>query len=372
MFRFDAVFLNNSLHAWVAAAGVFAATLVALLAARALVVRRLEAAAKRTETQIDDLAVELLKRTRVYFILAVSFIAALQVLEVPERFREAAHWLSLLALILQVGVWGNALIAYWLRDWAERRGQDRSSTTTIAAFGALARFVLWLILALVALQNFGVNVTTLVTGLGITGVAVALAVQNILGDLFAALSIVVDKPFVVGDSIAVDALVGTVEKIGLKTTRVRSISGEMVIFANADLLKSRVRNYAPMLERRVALPLGVTFDTPAATLARIPQMMSEIVTAVPGTRFDRSHFVRIGESALEFETIYYVLSPDYLAYVDAAQAINLAVISRFADQHIEFAFPTRTVVVQGSGSAASSAVAAAGAGGPAPRREPSA
>lgn len=358
----DATFLGNTLRTWLFAATVFVVVGALLLYAKRVLVKRLAALAARTATDVDDVAVDLLRRTRLYFVFVIALMAALQSLEVTGRVREAARWLSIIALLLQVGAWSNALIAYWLRQWAEKHDGDRGSATTIAAFGALARFTLWLVLGLVALQNLGINVTTLVTGLGITGVAVALAVQNILGDLFAALSIVVDKPFVVGDTIAVDAFTGTVEKVGLKTTRVRALSGELVIFSNADLLRSRVRNITSLRERRVVFTLGVTFDTPADVLPRVPVLLREIVEGTPNLRFERSHFTRIGESALEFETVYWVTSPDFMIYRDAAQLVNLGVLRRFSDQGIAFAFPTHTVVVAGG---TDPAVAALGAAAPA-------
>ncbi|MBV6521651.1 MAG: hypothetical protein MNPFHGCM_01795 [Gemmatimonadaceae bacterium] len=360
MSALDANFFGNAIRTWFVAGAVFAVVGGILLLGKRLLTNRLAAVAARTATEIDDVAVDLLRRTRLYFIAVIALVAALQVLDLSERLREVVRWLSIVVLLLQVGVWSNGLIAYWLRQWAEKQGQDRANATTIAAFGALARFVLWLVLCLVALQNLGINVTTLITGLGITGVAVALAVQNILGDLFAALSIVVDKPFIVGDTIAVDAVTGTVERIGLKATRVRSLSGELVIFSNADLLRSRVRNITSLLERRVVFTMGITFDTPPDALARIPDLIRNIIAETPNLRFDRSHFTRIGESALEFETVYWVTSPDYLVYKDAEQQVNLGILRRFGQESLSFAFPTRTVVVtSGSSSTLASAPGAA-------------
>jgi len=202
------------------------------------------------------------------------------------------------------------------------------------------------VILLLALDNFGVNITTLVTGLGIGGIAVALALQSVLGDLFASLSIVLDKPFVIGDFINVDEYMGTVEHIGLKTTRVRSLSGEQLVFSNSDLLKSRIRNYKHMQERRVAFTIGVTYQTPLDRVAAIPSIIRKIIEAQGGVRFDRSHFKTYGDSALVFETVYYVLSSDYNAYMDIQQAINLRVYEEFAAEGIEFAYPTRTLYMK--------------------------
>jgi small-conductance mechanosensitive channel len=196
------------------------------------------------------------------------------------------------------------------------------------------------------LDNLGVNVTALVTGLGVGGIAVALAVQNVLGDLFASLSIVLDKPFVLGDFVVVDDLLGSVEHIGLKTTRLRSLWGEQVVFSNSDLLKSRLRNFGRMAERRVSLDIGVTYQTPRAVLQAIPAIIREAIEEQVATRFDRSHFKGFGDSALTFESVYYVLSPDYNRYMDIQQAINLRIYERFESQGIGFAYPTQTVFLE--------------------------
>jgi small-conductance mechanosensitive channel len=177
-------------------------------------------------------------------------------------------------------------------------------------------------------------------------VAVALAVQNILGDLFASLSIALDKPFVIGDFIVVDGIAGTVEYVGLKTTRVRSLEGQQVVFANSGLLGSRIHNYKRLYERRVLFGFGVLYSTPPDTLAAIPDWVRDIVQAQPGARFDRAHFKGFGDSSLNFEVVYFVLDPDYNRYMDIQQAINLALVRRCAAEGVEFAFPTRTLHVQ--------------------------
>jgi hypothetical protein len=226
-----------------------------------MIARRLGKIAERTATIADDAVVDLLRRTRHFFIIAASVAGATLFLDLPARALAVGRVLGTIALILQIAIWGNGLISFWFKSYAEQKADsDISSRTTIAAFSFVARATLWVMLALVALNRLGYDVTALITGLGVGGIAIALAVQNILGDLFGALAIVVDKPFVVGDSISVDTVSGTVEHIGLKTTRLRSVSGEQVIFSNADLLKSRIRNHNRMQERRVLFTLGVTDD----------------------------------------------------------------------------------------------------------------
>jgi len=191
-----------------------------------------------------------------------------------------------------------------------------------------------------------VNITGLVAGLGIGGIAVALAVQNILGDLLASLSIVLDKPFVIGDSIVVDSFSGTVEHIGLKTTRIRSISGEQLVFSNNDLLKSRIQNYKRMQERRVVFGFGVTYQTPLEKLPLINRIIREIIAAQPNSRFERVHFKEYGDSALNYEVVYFVMTPEYGIFMDVQETINLEIFRRFQEEGIEFAYPTRTVLIQ--------------------------
>ena len=343
-------FYGNPASAWLVALAILAGGIIALLVARRVLVSRLGKWAARTATDLDDLVVDLLRRTRWYFIAMVAMSAAALALVLPAATRQGVRTVTVIALCLQAIVWGNGVIQFWVERYTVRRvNVDGATATTVTALGYLARMVFWLVILLLALDNFGVDVTTLVTGLGITGIAVALAVQNILGDLLGALSIVVDKPFVVGDTINVDTFTGTVEHIGLKTTRVRSLSGEQIIFSNADLLKARIRNFKRLVERRVVFVTAVRYDTPREKLAGIPAMLKELVLAHQPVRFDRSHLRGFAESAIEFETVYFVLTDDYVRYMDIQQAINLEILRRFEQEEIEFAFPTRTILYKVEG-----------------------
>ena len=340
-------FYHNPLEAWLGAGIAFVVIGATLFIARTILARRLEKVSKRTATTADDAIVDLLRRTRYFFIITAAVAGGTLFLELPTRALAVGRVLGTIALILQIAIWGNGLITFWFRNYAERKAEsDISSRTTIAAFSFVARTILWIMLALVALNRLGYDVTALITGLGVGGIAIALAVQNVLGDVFAALAIVLDKPFLVGDSITVDTMTGTVEHVGLKTTRIRSVNGEQIICSNADLLKSRIRNFKRMQERRVVFSLGVSYDTPPDTVARIPAMIREAVEGQEQVRFDRSHFVSYGESALNFETVYFVLTADYLVYANTNQAVNVAIFRRFAAEKIEFAYPTRTIVVK--------------------------
>ncbi|MGP1680746.1 MAG: mechanosensitive ion channel family protein [Giesbergeria sp.] len=197
------------------------------------------------------------------------------------------------------------------------------------------------------LDNLGFDVNALVAGLGIGGIAIGLALQNILGDLFASLSIVLDKPFQVGDFVVIDDFSGTVENIGLKTTRLRSLSGEVLVFSNGDLTKSRLRNYKLMKERRIPFTFGIAFSATPEQLEQLPGAVKRVVDAQEQARFDRTHFTGFSGASLDFEVVYWMRTPDYSAYRDVQQAINLGMMREFASIGVEFAVSTRTVLQAG-------------------------
>jgi small-conductance mechanosensitive channel len=298
---------------------------------------------------------DLARGTQVWFLLVLALYGGSLVLDVPERMRQVLDAAMIVALLVQAAIWGNALLTFVIAGYIKRREADAATATTISAFGFLARLALWTTVALLVLDNLGVNVTALIAGLGIGSIAVALATQNILGDLFASLIIVLDKPFVLGDFVVVGEHRGTIEQIGLKTTRVRSLTGEQLVFPNSDLLQSRIRNFKRMQERRVEFVIGVTYDTPRAKLVEIPGMLRAAVEAQELTRFDRAHFKEFGNWSLNFEVVYFVLSPDYVPHMDVLQAINLRIVEQFEAADIEFAFPTQTVHLSGPGSGVASA-----------------
>ena len=282
----------------------------------------------------------------------------------PETARLLLRILFVVAVALQVTRWAfeslDAGIGLFVRHLRERQGDDDQNLTVAApAVRFLVRLLVVALVAILVLQNLGVDVTAMITGLGIGGVAVALAMQNVLGDLFASLSILLDKPFVVGDYIVVGTTQGTIERIGLKTTRIRALSGEQLVVANSDLLSSRIQNFKRMQQRRVQFSLGVTYETSLDTVAKLPAVIRECVEARRGVRFERAHFTSFGDSALQLEAVYWVLSPETSVHMDAQQEILLAIGRRFADLGVDFAYPTRTVhlatpvVVQSNGERAS-------------------
>jgi len=347
---FDRRYYGNETGTWLIALAIVVGITSLLLLVQHVLVRRFDARAKRTENLWDDLAVALLKRTRFYVFLLIAVLIAVRVLRLAVVFDRWVEVATVVLLLFQAAVWGNTAISFWVRRLTASRQAvaDTSSATTIRALGFLAHLVLWAIVLLMVMSNLGIDITALVAGLGIGGIAIALAVQNVLGDLFGALSIVLDKPFVVGDFIAIDNYQGTVEHIGIKTTRLRSLSGEQIVVANADLLKSRIRNYKRMYERRIQFGIAVVYSTPHATLSRIPGLIRSAIEAQPKTRVDRVHFKEFGDSSLDFEAVYFVATPDYNAYMDIQQAVNLELVRVFEAEGIDFAFPTRTIMVQSS------------------------
>jgi len=357
----DRVYLGNPVRGWLTAVGVLLAVFGALLLVRRLLVRRFERRAPLTATTVDDLALGALRHTSALFLFAIAVAAGEQaLLDLPRKVGNAVELVAKLALYLQAARWGWSAVAIWLARTTRRRAEhDKASLATLNLLGVAARVAIGALVVLLALDAFGVNIAALVAGLGIAGVAVALAVQNVLGDLLASLSIALDKPFVVGDTIQFDTFIGTVEDIGLKTTRLRSLSGEQIVVANAELLKARVRNFGRQSERRVVFTLTFPLGTPPAAMARVPGIVREIVTAEAQVRFDRSHFSAITDQALAVETVYFVTSADYNLYMDTQQRINLALLDRLAAADVALAVPTRAVLVRAEPEGSSAAVAGA-------------
>lgn len=343
----EAVFWGNTVGRWTVALGVAIGGGLVLRIAASVVAGRLKTFAVSTENDIDDLIADLLDRTKLLFIVIVGLWAGAQVLTLSPGAERVARVVLILGLLLQTAFWATAIVNYGLNRYRTSiEDDDPGVVTALGAVSFLIRLAIWSVLGLFALDALGIDITALVAGLGVGGIAVALAVQNVLGDLFASLAIILDKPFVVGDFIIVGDYEGTVEHVGLKTTHMRSLSGEQLVIANSDLLSSRIRNYKRMEERRIAFQLGVVYGTPSDKLTRIPEIIRGAVESQDKARFDRSHLKSFGPSSLDFETVYYMTVPDYASYMDAQQAINLELYSRFEDEGLEFAYPTQTLFLR--------------------------
>lgn len=330
----------TSLPAWANAAALATATLLGLLIARALLAGvASRAASGAAPTSLRAVPQRLIARTRFFIALVAALFAGSLALDLPVGAQNASRAALVFAVLLQFALWGTDLIAFWADRYQARAAEHGAAAAAATAFALrfLGSLVLWVVLVLLALENVGLEVTTLVAGLGIGGIALALAAQSVLGDFFASLAIVLDRPFVVGDFIAVDSLRGTVERVGVKTTRVRSIDGEQLIFANSDLVRSRIRNFGRLQERRVATRVRVAATTPADAVEVATAIVREAVSAQPGARLDRAHFIGILDGAPEIEAVYFVQSPAFEVHMDIQQAVHLQVMRRFAAAGIRFA-----------------------------------
>ena len=336
--------LGNSLLVWGLGVVLFVLAWAALAITRRVLSKKLRALAEHRHIVALDLASHVVDATKGLFLFLIAAFLGSRVWELPADWDTGLDRVAIIAFIIQAGLWFTTATLVSIE--AKREEELTDNRSVVAAMDILSfviRLAIWAFVLLLILDNLGINITALVAGLGVGGIAVALAAQNILGDLFASLSIVLDKPFVVGDFLSVGEHVGNVEKVGIKTTRLRSLSGEELVFSNNDLLSSRIRNYGRMYERRVLMSIGVTYQTSVEHLKKIPAMIKEIVESEDDVRFDRSHFKSYGDFALVFETVYYVLSSDYNHYMDIQQSINLQIFEQFGKEGIDFAYPTQTL-----------------------------
>ncbi|HET6628422.1 MAG TPA: mechanosensitive ion channel family protein [Woeseiaceae bacterium] len=336
----------NPLLAWGIAIGVVVIAWFLLGLARRVVRARLQVMAGRHELAALKIAAHAAGQTRGWFLFLVAIFLGTRLLRLPDSFHSSLVNAATIGLLVQMGLWATAAFTIGMQLRRERQlAIDPSTVAAMDVLGFVLRVAIWTLVLLLTLDNIGIDITALIAGLGIGGIAVALATQNILGDLFASLSIMLDQPFVVGDFLTVNEYAGSVEKIGIKTTRLRSLSGEQLVFSNNDLLNSRIRNYGRMFERRVVFSLGITYETPVEKLKLIPGILREAIESQEKVRFDRAHFQKYGDFALHFEIVYYVTSSDYNLYMDIQQTINLIIYERFADEGIEFAYPTQKLYV---------------------------
>jgi small-conductance mechanosensitive channel len=341
-------FLGNPVVNWGLAVITFLVTLTVLP-----IVKGFIAARRRSWTPNDRLqfhsAIELtallVARTSRVFLFAVALFLASRHLVFPPRLERVIEIVIVCLFWLQAGLWAMAAVRFGIN---QRRARSTGFDSLLAGSMDIILFcaglIIWAMVALLALDNLGVEIKPLLAGLGIGGIAIALAVQTVLSDLLASMSITLDKPFGVGDSLTIDNFQGTVEHIGIKSTRLRSISGEQIIIANADIIKSRVRNFGRMGDRRAVFQFGVNYDTPTDVLAAIPAEVRKIVEAQANTRFDRCHFLTYGDTALQFELVYFMTNSDFALYADTQQAINLALLDRLRELKVQLAAPTRALV----------------------------
>jgi small-conductance mechanosensitive channel len=352
-------FLGNDIRSWTFALATFLITLTVLPLVKGFISARRRHRAERDAQQTGSvanapvgnahhairLATLLVERTGLFFLWAVAVYLASRDLTFTPPVERILTIGIVLIFWTQVGLWAMTAVRYAI-DLRRKSsaGLDTLLTSSMDVILFAAGLLIWAMVLLLALDNLGVQIKPLLAGLGIGGIAVALAVQTVLSDLLASMSIALDKPFSIGDSLTVGEIQGTVEHIGVKSTRLRSLSGEQIIMGNTDILKSRVRNYGRMRERRAIFQFGVSYDTDPKALAAIPGLVREIIESTPNTRFDRCHFLAYGATTLQFEVVFYATNADFNTYADAQQSINLAIIERLREMNVSLTAPNRTAV----------------------------
>jgi small-conductance mechanosensitive channel len=329
--------LGNSFGTWLLALLIMGVTMLVLHTTQRAMARKM---AQRGHVAPDSplsFAITVLGKLNPVFLTVLGVYAGTFVLTIPDPVTKVIHDAVIIGLIVQMAIWMSQIATGWLHRYAEsKKDSDSASATTMNVLTLLLKGAVWVVALLMILANMGVNITAFVASLGIGGIALALASQRILGDVFSSVAIVLDKPFAIGDSIEVDGVTATVEKIGLKTTRLRSVNGELVILANGKLLDARIRNFKNMEHRRGNVTVTVPYPTPHDQLTAIPELMQKAVDAHPGAVFKRAHLKDFAESGISYELVFTVPGADMEAFLDAQQAILLALYAAFALNNIAF------------------------------------
>ncbi len=336
-------FLHNRILDYLICLSVFLIGIIVIQIFKRFLLKRLREWAKRTATTTDDFLIRMIEKELLPLFYFGAFYVSIQGLTLNPALEKGINVLGLILLTIFGVRFLLAIIVYGLENYWVKKEKDVAKKQGIKGILMTVKVIVWGLAIIVLLDNFGIKVSALIAGLGIGGVAIALAAQSILGDLFSYFSIFFDRPFKIGDFIIVGDLLGTVEHIGIKTTRVRSLGGEQLVFSNTDLTNSRVRNYKRMDRRRVVFRLGVTYETGLRELKEIPVVITNIIKGINDTVFDRAHFFSYGDFSLVFEIVYYVIGSDYNKYMDIQQEINLKIKEEFEKHGIEFAYPTQTL-----------------------------
>jgi len=324
---------------------IFFGTILILKLFQVIILVRLKKLALKTKTDFDDILIEIFTRIKPPFYLLVALFIAIKSLTFPEVVGNIIKVIFLVVIVYEIIRAIERMVEYFVTKYFDGKGRDKQASAMANISKFFVRFGLWLIGLILILSNLGIDVTSLVASLGIGGLAIALALQNVLSDMFASFSIYIDKPFEVGDFIAIGTDKGTVEKIGLKTTRLTTLQGEEMVISNQELTSARVQNFKKMKERRISFNIGVVYGTTATKLRAIPKLVKEAIGGVKDAKFDRCSFSSFGDFSLNFTIVYYIKSGDYGASLDAGQKINIDIYRTFEKEGIEFAYPTQTVIV---------------------------
>ena len=337
------VFFGNEVSKYCIALVIFLVGIIIANIFNRLLVKKLKNWAEKTSTGIDDFAVHILERLIVPIFYFLVLFFSIKTLNLNPEFGKFINKAMMTVITFSLVYLFVRIVSISFRMYWKKRGQIETFESSFGAALSIIKFIIWTLAFIFYLDNLGFKVSSVIAGLGIGGVAIALAAQTVLKDLFSYFSIIFDHPFEVGDFIIVGELLGTIEHIGIKTTRVRSLSGEQLVFSNSDLTDSRIRNYKRMQKRRVVFKLGVVYETPLKQLKEVPKIIENAVKSLENTVFDRAHFFSYGDFSLIFEVVYYVSSGDYNKYMDIQQSINFIIKEEFDKMNIEFAFPTQTL-----------------------------
>ena len=339
-------FWGNTLQSYAIAVGIFIVGLILVKILQKIVLRKLKKWAAKTETTLDDLLIKSIEKSIVPLLYFGIFYSALTSLTFIERASKIIEIASLFIVTFFIVRFISSSIMFTLSYFIKKQERGEEKARQLRGMTVLINIFVWVIGIVFLMDNLGFDISAVVAGLGIGGIAIALAAQAILGDLFSYFVIFFDRPFEVGDFIVVGDKVGNVEYTGIKTTRIRALSGEQLVFANTDLTNSRIHNFKKMERRRVLFKLGVIYQTTADQLEEIPKLVREIIEKQEDAVFDRGHFANYGDFSLNFEFVYYVLGSDYVKYMDTQQKINMSIYRTFENKGIEFAYPTQTLFVR--------------------------
>jgi len=345
----DYIYFNNSVRQYFYALAAFVVILFGLWVFKAQVVKRLKKLAVKTKTKIDDLLVKILASAGwPIFYLLLSFYLALKFVNRPKIIDKIIYYLLLIIVTYLFLKTAGSLIEYTTKRVIEKKQKEDKTVdeSMIRLLSKVLKILLWVVAAVLILSNFGYDVSALIAGLGIGGVAVAFAFQRILEDIFASFSIYFDKPFQVDDFIVIGTDMGTVKHIGIKTTRIQTLQGQELVISNKELTTARVNNYKKMSRRRIVFTFGVTYETPTEKLKKIPALVKKIIDNNKLTETDRVHFKEFADSSLNYEVVYYINSSEYNDYMDSQQEINLKIKEVFEKEKIEMAYPTQTIFVK--------------------------
>ena len=340
---FQQTFFHNRILDYLICLSTFLIGIIIIRIFKSILLKRLKAWAKETATTIDDFLIHAIEKKLLPLLYFGAFYLSIQVLTLNPALEKGINVLGLILLTIFGVSFLLAIIIYGLETYWVKKEKDIAKKQALKGILTVLRLIVWSLAIIILLDNLGIKITALVAGLGIGGVAIALAAQAILGDLFSYFSIFFDRPFEIGDFIITGDYLGVVEHIGIKTTRIRSLGGEQLVFSNTDLTNSRVRNYKRMNKRRVLFRLGVTYQTSLQQLKEIPVIITNIIKNINDTVFDRTHFFSYGDFSLIFEVVYYVIGSDYNKYMDIQQEINFKIKEEFEKRGIEFAYPTQTL-----------------------------